>query len=59
MTGRQELTFSPSPWYKTGSLVSYRFRCRLPRGRYRFFVTAWDGAGNRSAKPACNHLTVS
>ena len=48
----------PKPWYKSGKLDSLRFRCKLPRGKYRFFVTAWDGAANSSAKAATNLLTV-
>lgn len=56
--GKRRLTFSPSRWYKCGKLCSYHFRCKLARGRYRFSVTAWDGAGNRSAKAASNYLTV-
>jgi hypothetical protein len=56
--GTRKLKLTLRPWYKSGRLSSYRFRCKLPRGLYRFFVTAWDGAGNRSAKAAWNYLTV-
>jgi C1A family cysteine protease len=58
LSGHRKLTLMPKPWYKSGKLDSLRFRCKLPRGKYRFFVTAWDGAANSSAKAATNLLTV-
>ena len=39
-------------------LLGYAFRCSLPRGTYRFLVTATDAAGNRETKPASNKLVV-
>ena len=39
-------------------LLSTKFVCKLPRGKYRFFVYAVDSAGNRAAVPAINKLTV-
>jgi len=39
-------------------LLRYAFRCSLPRGTYRFLVTATDAAGNRGTKPASNKLVV-
>ncbi len=59
MKGKSKLTLSPKPWYKCGKLVSYRFRCKLARGKYRFFITTWDGATNKSAKTSHNTLTVT
>jgi hypothetical protein len=59
MKGKNKLTLSPKPWYKCGKLVSYRFRCKLARGKYRFFITTWDGATNKSAKTSHNTLTVT
>jgi len=32
--------------------------CDLGFGRRDFFVTAWDGVGNESARAAANCLTV-
>jgi len=32
--------------------------CRLPRGKYKFTVTASDGAANVSLRPASNYLRV-
>jgi M6 family metalloprotease-like protein len=43
----------------TGSTLTLRFRCRLPRGRYRFQVRAVDLAGNRQVKTAWQSLRVS
>lgn len=34
------------------------FRCRLAKGKYRFYVYATDPAGNRQVKVASNRLTV-
>ena len=38
--------------------VFCRFRCRLPRGHYRFVVYATDAAGNVQTKVAGNSLVV-
>ena len=57
--GKLRLTLSPKPWYTFGKVVSYRFKCKLARGKYRFFVTTWDGAINKSAKASYNYLTVT
>lgn len=38
--------------------LTARFRCRLPRGTYRFSVYALDSAGNRQVAPATNRLVV-
>ncbi len=43
---------------KVDSAQSYSFVCRLPRGSYRFTVTATDAAGNRGTKAAANTLVV-
>jgi C1A family cysteine protease len=59
LRGQQKATFSPRLWYGSGKLVSYRFRCNLPRGTYRFFITTWDGAGNESVKSASSYLIVT
>jgi hypothetical protein len=42
----------------TGSLQELRFRCWLPRGRYRFQVRAVDLAGNRQTQTAWQGLRV-
>jgi hypothetical protein len=41
-----------------GRLLTFKYRCTLPRGRYRLLVTAVDAAGNTAAKPATSTLTV-
>ena len=43
---------------KTGLTSSASFRCRLAKGRYRFYVYATDPAGNKQVKVAWNRLTV-
>jgi hypothetical protein len=43
----------------TGSTQTLNFRCRLPRGRYRFQVRAVDLAGNRQVQTAWQSLRVS
>jgi len=40
------------------TLLSYRFRCNLKRGTYRFYVSARDAAGNAVSKAAGNRLVV-
>jgi len=42
----------------TATPLSLRFRCRLPRGRYRFLVYARDADGNVTTHPASNVLVV-
>jgi hypothetical protein len=39
-------------------LLSARFACTLPRGKYRFFVYATDLAGNQQASLGSNKLVV-
>lgn len=39
--------------------LSYKFRCSLAAGTYRFTVSATDTAGNRETKPASNKLVVN
>jgi hypothetical protein len=43
---------------KTGLTSTASFRCRLAKGKYRFYVYATDPAGNRQVKVASNRLTV-
>ena len=43
---------------KTGVTATVKFRCKLSKGRYRFFVYAMDAAGNAQSKVASNRLTV-
>ena len=38
--------------------LTYRWRCTLARGSYRFFVYATDGAGNAQSRAGRNRLTV-
>ena len=59
LKGAHRLTLSPTTWYKCGKVVSYRFKCKLARGKYRFYVSTWDGATNRSSKTSVNYLTVT
>jgi len=35
-----------------------KFRCKLAKGRYRYYVKATDAAGNRAAKIGNARLTV-
>jgi len=56
-SGQVKATFAPGKWYRCDSVNAYRFLCHLDPGRYRFSVTARDGAGNLS-KAASNYLTV-
>jgi FG-GAP repeat/Bacterial Ig domain len=39
-------------------LLPYGFHCSLPRGAYRYYVSATDAAGNIQTKVASNRLTV-
>ena len=43
---------------KAGVLRACQFRCTLPKGRYRFVVTAIDVGGNRQSISGTNWLTV-
>ncbi len=43
---------------KTNVTSTAKFRCKLPRGTYRFYVYATDPAGNRQVKVASNRLNV-
>jgi hypothetical protein len=46
-------------WVTSGVEQTWRFRCTLPRGTYRFSVYAVDVAGNHQGNVAHNTLTVS
>ena len=41
-----------------GATSAVKFRCKLAKGKYRFFVYATDAAGNPQSKIASNRLTV-
>ncbi len=43
---------------KTGLAATVKFRCKLGKGKYKFFVYATDAAGNPQSKIAYNRLTV-
>jgi photosystem II stability/assembly factor-like uncharacterized protein len=43
---------------KAGIASTASFRCKLAKGKYRFFVYATDPAGNKQVKVASNRLTV-
>jgi len=43
---------------KTGVTATVKFRCKLAKGKYRFFVYATDAAGNAQSKIASNRVTV-
>jgi C1A family cysteine protease len=58
LSGQVKATFAPSTWYRCGRVNAYRFICHLAPGKYRFSLTARDGAGNLSTKAASNYLTV-
>jgi C1A family cysteine protease len=58
LSGRLKQTIAPRPWYRCGSMRSCRYLCRLPRGKYRFWVTAYDAALNPSTRAVSNYLTV-
>ena len=43
---------------RAGATSAVKFRCKLAKGKYRFFVYATDAAGNPQSKVASNRLTV-
>jgi len=43
---------------RPNSTQTVRFRCRLPRGGYRFYVSAVDSAGRHQLRQGANKLTV-
>ena len=43
---------------KAGVTSAVKFRCKLAKGKYRFFVHATDAARNAQSKIASNRLTV-
>jgi photosystem II stability/assembly factor-like uncharacterized protein len=43
---------------KTGVTATVKFRCKLAKGKYRFFVYGTDAAGNAQSRIASNRLTV-
>jgi len=45
-------------WVTSGAEQTWTFRCRLPRGAYRFSVYAVDVAGNHQGNVASNTLKV-
>ncbi len=55
--GKTVKTLRGSMW-ADNKVRSFRFHCRLDKGRYRFFVHAKDPAGNQTPRPASNWLTV-
>jgi len=40
------------------ALLSTSFTCKLAKGKYKFYVTATDAAGNKASNTAVNKLTV-
>jgi len=50
------LTYHARP---VNTLLKASFTCRLAKGRYRFFVYAFDAAGNKQAFVDGNRLTVT
>jgi hypothetical protein len=40
------------------ALQSASFTCKLAKGKYKFYVTATDAAGNKASNTAVNRLTV-
>jgi len=55
--GKKVKTVSPGK-KATGKLLSASFKCKLPEGKYQFFVYGTDLAGNKQVKPAKNVLLV-
>ena len=56
-SGKEKTNFM-LPGRAVGKLLTHRFRCTLPRGRYTLLITAIDTAGNAAARPAKSTLTV-
>lgn len=54
----QEPPIMMLPGRPVGKLLTCKYWCRLPRGRYTLLVTAVDAAGNLAKKPARSTLTV-
>ena len=40
------------------ALQKASFTCKLAKGKYKFYVTATDAAGNKASNTAVNKLTV-
>lgn len=59
LAGRKIGVLAPDAWFKTDRYITVRFTCPLKAGKYKFSVKGVDGAGNRTAKAAWNHLVVS
>ena len=51
----KQVTFAAKP---VNTLLYWRFRCKLAKKTYRFFVYATDAAGNKQANVASNRLIV-
>lgn len=51
----KKVTFASKP---VNTLLAWRFRCRLARKTYRFYVYATDAAGNVQSKVGRNRLIV-
>ena len=58
LKGGRERTNFMLPRRPVGKVLTYRFRCTLPRGRYTLQLAAVDTAGNAAAKPGLGTLTV-
>ena len=58
LSGKVKKTVYPAKWFTKNTLTSYRLRCNLARGRYRFWIIGEDGALNRTLRAASNYLTV-
>ena len=58
LKGRKLGYIQPSKWLKENTTVAVRFGCPLKAGKYKFSVTAGDGAGNVTPKAASNFLIV-
>jgi photosystem II stability/assembly factor-like uncharacterized protein len=58
LSGKIKKTIYPKKWFAKNTLTSYRFRCKLARGKYRFWIIGEDGALNRTLRASSNYLTV-
>ena len=58
LSGKIKKTIYPAKWFTKNTLASYRFRCKLARGKYRFSIIGQDGALNRTLRASSNYLTV-